>query len=54
LQRDELSEAAFHPPESLPRLMPERLSRRVLAAVSARDETSSRYLQHGWSTANTD
>jgi 8-oxo-dGTP diphosphatase len=47
LQRDELSEVAFHAPEALTGLMPERLSRRLLAAIDSRATTSPKYLEHG-------
>lgn len=47
LQHDELSGAAFHKVDAMPGLMPERLSRRLLAAVDARAHEAPTYLEHG-------
>lgn len=47
LPADELAEADFHETATLPSLMPDRLSRRLLTAVDARAHQPPRYLEHG-------
>lgn len=55
LPHDELMSFAFKPPESFDDLMPERLARRIRAAVTAREHGDVEYLEHGtakWRTSD--
>ena len=47
LPADELKALAFQPPEAFDELMPDRLVRRLRAALSARQQHSTVYLEHG-------
>lgn len=47
LPADELDALDFRPPEAFAELMPDRLARRLRAAVSARNQGFTTYLEHG-------
>jgi 8-oxo-dGTP diphosphatase len=47
LPEAELSEVRYFTPEQLPSALNERLTRRVFAAMDAKDGAKSRYLEHG-------
>jgi 8-oxo-dGTP diphosphatase len=51
LDAAELHEHAFHQPDRLDDAMPERLAKRVRAAVDARRLRRTRYLEHGGTLA---
>jgi 8-oxo-dGTP diphosphatase len=54
LPEDELRTFAFQPPEALDELMPDRLARRLRAAITAHRSDEVVYLEHGSPTRGSD